>query len=191
MALKPKNGMKLPPNAKPTVNCPKNIGHRSLVLSHLADVYDWSSGVEIGTAHGRTTERILTFSPNLQLLTVDLWQPQPGNEGPEDWADWDHANHELEARKRLAKFGDRVRIYKGWSKAAAKTVEPGSVDFVFIDGDHSTAAVIDDVKTWRRKIKPGGMLTGHDINWPTVKAAMKALKLDYEIWPDNVWTVQA
>ena len=37
-----------------------------------------------------------------------------------------------------------------------------SLDLVFIDGDHSYDAVVDDIEAWEPKVRPGGVLGGHD-----------------------------
>jgi len=37
-----------------------------------------------------------------------------------------------------------------------------SVDFCFLDGDHTYEAVSEDVRNWFPKIRPGGILAGHD-----------------------------
>lgn len=48
------------------------------------------------------------------------------------------------------------------SVEAAKLVPPGSADFVFIDGDHSTPSVIEDIAAWLPIVMPGGTIAGHD-----------------------------
>ena len=45
---------------------------------------------------------------------------------------------------------------------AAKTFDNDSLDFVYIDGDHSYDFVSNDIKAWWPKIKQGGILSGHD-----------------------------
>jgi predicted O-methyltransferase YrrM len=37
-----------------------------------------------------------------------------------------------------------------------------SFDFVFIDGDHTYEGVKADIAAWSPKLKPTGMLAGHD-----------------------------
>jgi len=39
---------------------------------------------------------------------------------------------------------------------------PSHVDFVYIDGNHSYRAVAEDIRAWWPKIRPGGVLGGHD-----------------------------
>ncbi len=58
---------------------------------------------------------------------------------------------------------------------AAKMFKDRSLDFVFIDADHNYESVKVDIAAWRSKVKPGGILAGHDYGnsqWPGVKQAV-------------------
>ncbi len=48
------------------------------------------------------------------------------------------------------------------SRNAARIFKDGSCDLVFIDGDHSYEAAKRDIEMWLPKVKPGGILCGHD-----------------------------
>ena len=48
------------------------------------------------------------------------------------------------------------------SVRAARMFPDEGVDFCFIDGDHSYASVTADLGTWWPKIRPGGIIAGHD-----------------------------
>ena len=48
------------------------------------------------------------------------------------------------------------------SMEAAQQVEDGSLDFVFIDGDHRFDAVMMDISLWAPKVRKGGIVSGHD-----------------------------
>jgi len=48
------------------------------------------------------------------------------------------------------------------SVRAANLFQAGGVDFCFIDADHSYESVMEDLRTWWPKIRPGGVLAGHD-----------------------------
>jgi hypothetical protein len=37
-----------------------------------------------------------------------------------------------------------------------------SLDFVFIDGNHSFPYVAEDIFYWEKKVRPGGIVSGHD-----------------------------
>lgn len=60
------------------------------------------------------------------------------------------------------------------SLRAARTFADGSLDFVYIDGNHTRESVLEDCRAWWPKIKPGGTLAGHDydVHFPEVVAAV-------------------
>lgn len=183
-------GFKIPAPRTPTKHFGPNVRHRAQVIASLALAHGWIAGAELGVAEGRTAQRILRSCPSLKLICVDLWAPQPGNTGPETWDDWPHGSHEAQAKGRLNPFGDRVQIIKALTVDAAQMVADSSLDFVFIDADHSESGVRRDVRAWRPKIKAGGMLMGHDAAWPGVWQAIDAECPGYWIGPNDVWGVQ-
>lgn len=159
------------------------------VIAQLVQEHGWTHGVEVGTADGRCADAVLSACPDLEMAVVDPWMPQPGYDGPENWADWPHAKHESLTRDRLARYGKRVRIIKGFSEDAADEFAPETLDFVFLDGDHSEAGVRMDIALWRPKIRPGGVLLGHDAAWDSVRRAIDDLCPGYWIGPNDVWGV--
>jgi hypothetical protein len=59
------------------------------------------------------------------------------------------------------------------SAEAAGLYEDGSLDFVFIDADHSYEGVKRDIIAWLPKVKNGGVLAGHDYGWaPPIRQAV-------------------
>lgn len=61
------------------------------------------------------------------------------------------------------------------SVAAARLHADASVDFCFIDADHTEAGVIRDIEAWLPKMKPGGVIAGHDYDSPAVAKAVDGL----------------
>jgi hypothetical protein len=55
---------------------------------------------------------------------------------------------------------------------AATLFTNSSLDFVFIDANHSYEAVLSDLHAWWPKIRPGGLLAGHDYGWSGVAKAV-------------------
>lgn len=45
---------------------------------------------------------------------------------------------------------------------------PYQVDMVFVDGDHGTKAVEQDICVWLPKVRPGGVMAFHDYKHPNV-----------------------
>lgn len=60
------------------------------------------------------------------------------------------------------------KIVSADSAEAAKSFPDASLDFVFIDANHEDDAVRRDISAWLPKVKPGGILAGHDINRSSV-----------------------
>jgi hypothetical protein len=158
-------------------------------ITALVKEHGWIRGAELGVWKGRTFLFILENCPDLSMVGVDLWAPQPENEGLEtyDGEEWQHKKFERNVRKQAKKFGDRATIIKDWTTKAAEQVEDDSLDFIFVDADHSTEAVRNDIQTWWPKVKDTGWIIGHDINWPIVKVVADELLPGYVIGPDNAW----
>lgn len=74
---------------------------------------------------------------------------------------------------------------------AAKLYEDHSIDFVYIDADHSYEAVLQDIDSWIKKVKKGGFLAGHDSYMPDViRAVEHRFGKDYKIYSDTSWVVK-
>lgn len=136
------------------------------VLSRIVDVPD-PIGVEIGVFAGNMS-RALLQNDNLFLYMVDAWEGDGASytEGAVDWNATlsqdaqDSYMHDAERRTNFA--SSRRRIIKARSAAAAAAFDDGSLDFVFIDADHTYTGCKTDIDAWLPKLKNGGLLCGHD-----------------------------
>lgn len=139
-------------------------------------------GAEIGVYRGDLSARLLRARPQLRLLLVDAWA---GSAGASDsykasgdrraFDSPEKMDAHYEATRRAVAFaGKRASIVRSFSTAAAVMVEDASLDFVFIDADHSYEGCSADIKVWWPKVKPGGLLCGHDYSaaWPGVRRAV-------------------
>jgi predicted O-methyltransferase YrrM len=115
-------------------------------------------GAEIGVMKGNFSATILREWGGRELLSVDPWLAVPENE--------------QHARQVLAAFGERSRILAMTSVEAAAQVEDGALDFAYIDARHDYDSVRQDLEAWFPKIRPGGILAGHDYPEPGVRAAV-------------------
>lgn len=69
-----------------------------------------------------------------------------------------------------------VHKLKMTSREAAARCNDGSLDFVYIDGDHLYESVVADIRAWLPKIRPGGFIGGHDYFSPGhVKSVVMAV----------------
>jgi predicted O-methyltransferase YrrM len=76
-----------------------------------------------------------------------------------------------------------VNIYKLSSEEAIDNYKDNSLDFVFIDASHDYESVLQDMRSWYAKVKPGGIFAGddHDSNWPGVTQAVQAFTTEVNI----------
>jgi predicted O-methyltransferase YrrM len=128
-----------------------------------------ATGVEIGVYKGALSWLLLANMPQLFLYMVDSWAEAPSDSSylttDDKIARFSQAEHD-EVRKTataaVQQFGDRCRIIAKPSVEAAAEFEDGSLDFVFIDGDHSYAGCKADIEAWAPKVRTGGIVGGHD-----------------------------
>jgi hypothetical protein len=78
---------------------------------------------------------------------------------------------------------------------AARLFAPNSIDFVFLDNDHRLAPVLANIKRWWPRLKPGGVIGGHDYGGShsgVARAVNSYFTTDNTPWPGNrnCWKVQ-
>ena len=116
-------------------------------------------GVEVGVLTGIFSEVLCQEMPDAVIHSVDPWEFYPVRKNFRKQKDHD-ANY-IMAVERLSKYPNNNIIRKK-SVDAAKDFENESLDFVFIDGDHEFQAITNDIAEWLRKVKKGGIISGHD-----------------------------
>ncbi len=126
-------------------------------------------GAEIGVWKGNTSKSLLTRFPNLTLYMIDRWVPPPKGDSWLTTSDrfHKHSAHEfnearISAQSNTGKFLGRGIMFKLSSLEASKSIYDDSLDFVFIDGDHSSVGTFVDINAWYDKVKSGGIISGHD-----------------------------
>jgi len=76
------------------------------------------------------------------------------------------------ATKNIEPVNDVVEIIKGSSHEAHINFEDRSIDFLFIDGSHQYEDVKKDLELWFPKMKPDGIISGHDYNHAPIRKAI-------------------
>jgi hypothetical protein len=129
-------------------------------LARIFAELGFTEGVEIGVKEGDYSEVLLRENPKLHLRSVDPWLVRDGYRDSRAQSVFD--GYEAKARATLGRFGERSEIVKGFSVDVARSLPDASVDFVYIDGHHSFQAATNDIAEWLPKIRPGGIISGHD-----------------------------
>src|SRR4030042_4621210 len=117
---------------------------------------EFKKGAEIGACFGYYSEILCKNIPDLHLIAVDNWN-NSRNSSREKKAG---ISGEAATRAKLAPYN--ATIIRKDSVDAATDVTNESLDFVFIDADHAYEAVKQDLNAWTKKVRPGGIVSGHD-----------------------------
>ena len=132
-----------------------NIGR-----DNLADLFKelgFKIGAEIGVYYGWYSEKLCRANPEMKFYAIDPWRQAEGFEAYDD--------NRLEdayrtARKTLNEYN--CTIIRKTSKEAANDFEDNSLDFVYIDANHAFEHVYEDITAWSKKVRIGGIISGHD-----------------------------
>lgn len=89
------------------------------------------------------------------------------------------------------RYFDNIRLLKEFSYNTHNSFVDRTIDFIYIDGEHTYDAVKTDIETYRPKLKKGGIIGGHDYDfkhWPGVCNAVNDVfgEPDY-IFDDTSW----
>lgn len=125
---------------------------------------DGSHFVEIGCYYGKSTSfmavEIINSGKNITFDCVDCWVMSKF----EDFV------------KNIQPVWKTINILKKQSYAASQDYDDHSLDFVFIDADHTFEFVLNDIIAWYPKVKVGGTLAGHDYH-PNHPGVIKAVDM--------------
>ena len=137
----------------------------------------YSIGCEIGLEKGKNAQMMFEYIPNLKLYGIDPYKehPQCSYKATALSRNWDNGYREdakRQAQKRME--GKNAIIIEKFSEDAVKDVPDNSLDFVYIDGDHSYDFVMQDMIIWGRKVRKGGIISGHDYYEDKNKSSRRA-----------------
>jgi len=119
-------------------------------------------GAEVGVERGYYSKSLLDANPGLKLYCVDAWKAYKGYRDHTNQAKLERYYHET--LELLEPYGLNVKVLRGWSLDMAEQIPDGSLDFAYLDANHDFRHLIDDVDTWSKKVRKGGIVAGHDYN---------------------------
>lgn len=121
-------------------------------LGSLITALGYQLGVELGVAAGAFSDVLLNTSSLRLLTSVDKWDDDRHPPGEQE-----------KALALLAKHGKRSAVLRETFERASERFGDASVDFVYVDGyAHTGQGDGQTLLQWWAKLKPGGMMAGHD-----------------------------
>jgi len=141
-------------------------------LAELFAKNGYKSGAEIGTAAGAYAYTLCRVNPQAIIYCIDPWEVYEDFKIVTSRAKMER--NFLKACKRLEPFSN-YKIIREYSENALHKFKDESLDFVYIDANHDLPYVMDDIVNWSKKVRTGGIVSGHDYltdMWPDVTVAV-------------------
>lgn len=140
-------------------------------LAPLAGVAG-TQAIEVGCLEGRATLWLLAnvlTGHNSHITCIDTFDFEGQGVAESSPIELFHAEDSIESRfdRNIALAGESNRVTKmvGRSQEILRKLPVENFDFIYIDGSHGTADVLEDgVVAWRL-LKRGGLLTFDDYQW--------------------------
>lgn len=131
--------------------------------------------LEIGSFQGRSAvwmlENILTHQ-NSSITCVDTFEGSVEHATTQVDKMYDIFMH------NVGRFGDKVTVMKGKSHHVLRRFKAEEMfDIIYIDGDHHTAAVLEDAVLAFRLLKKGGIMIFDDYEWKPEMPILETPKL--------------
>jgi len=114
-------------------------------------------GAEIGVDRGEFSEKFC--QAGLKLYAVDPWRY---DDDYQDSRSQERLDFLYEHTKRVLSPYPNAIVIRKTSMKAVVDIPDNSLDFVYIDGNHQLKFVIEDIFEWSKKVKVGGVISGHD-----------------------------
>ena len=147
---------------------------RLMLISHLERL-GLKSGVELGVREGIFAAQVLKLWPSAQrYVLVDAWtQMYDAQYGKDDF----NANFRTTMSQNVTRpscqetfekamnggsCGTKIDVCKSWTHTCADRFASKEFEFIYVDALHDYKGVLRDLEYWWPKLKPGGVIAGHD-----------------------------
>lgn len=122
-------------------------------------------GIEVGVQKGLLARKtLLTWKSCEEYKLVDLWGRETNYDEPNARVKSEHDNYLQQTRRRVKGWSEKgvIEFFIMRSTDAAKKMKDGYFDYIYLDARHDYCAVKEDIEHYYPKLRPGGILGGHD-----------------------------
>ncbi len=162
----------------------------------IIDERQLRTGIELGVAFGGHVEALAGLPSVEKIYGVDPYEHRPDYDDPINVSQEQFdAIHDFVIR-RMKVFGTKYEHLRTYSLRAAVQMH-ATLDFIYIDAEHSYKGVSEDLVAWFGKIRDGGIVGGHDyghVDFPGVKQAVDEFfsRFDWRVHEEGegVWWVE-
>lgn len=149
--------------------------------------------VEVGCWLGKSScylaQKIKESGKKIKLFCVDIWEYTDDDPYYLSYKEMHPDLFEsFTSNVSALGFSKIIKPLQGASSVVSQTFRDESIDFIFLDGNHHSPFIDEDLKLWFPKLKHGGCIAGHDyIDAPDVHKAVnqffnKKVRVDGNCW---------
>lgn len=128
-------------------------------LAELLKEFNFKRAVEIGVAAGDYSKALCEANPDMEVFGIDPYVPYRGYRDYARQSTFEKLQTNAES---LLKDCPNYHFVKKFSMDALVDFDDDSLDFVYLDGNHQEPYISQDIEGWYKKLKPAGILAGHD-----------------------------
>jgi hypothetical protein len=137
------------------------LDNRNRLFPKLLNNFQYLIGVELGVFRGNFSKIILdNWGGTLYL--IDVWRSLSNREY-NDISNQQSPNEVYSKTiENISRYENRAFMLRMSGNKAVNLFQDYSLDFIYIDANHTYESVKQDVHLWYPKIRLGGMISGHD-----------------------------
>lgn len=121
------------------------------------------SVAEVGVFKGDFAEAVLRQCAGVTSYTmIDPWRNLPDWNKPANLSQINFDEVYDTAMKKTSFAKDKITVHRDTTRSCSDKIKDGSLDFVYIDGDHTLRGITIDLLLMYQKVKNGGLIGGDD-----------------------------
>lgn len=169
----------------------KHVDGQSLIHAINLMLGDNLVGAEVGVYTAQTFCTLLQNCPGIKkLIGVDSYRPYQDfiKEPYDGTSDFGKDQKEIDFIRLTAMHNitfsghaDKVLFLEQDSSEAVKQIDDESLDFVFLDAYLSLEQAEKELAEWFGKVKPGGLVSGHDWHCSAVRQVVTNFRTQHNI----------
>lgn len=156
----------------------------------LVQALDARAVAEIGVYRGDFAARLLALCPSIvSYYMIDPWRHLPGWNKPANQPDDVFERFFEEAMEKTSAQADKRIVLRGTTSEVAGRIPDQTLDFAYIDGDHTLHGIAIDLVRLYPKVREGGCIGGDDFR-PSVWQHGEAYEPSF-VFPYAVYFAEA
>jgi hypothetical protein len=138
---------------------------RPSLWSRFLNGVDARSALEVGVFRGEFAQNLLDTTPSIErYYMLDPWRHLEDWDKPANRDDDTFERFYQEAMDRTEAHADKRVVLRGRTTEVIDEIPDESLDFAYIDGDHTLRGITIDLIRVARKVKPTGWIGGDDLH---------------------------